>query len=118
MDKFKLGPTKTNDGTEVIIFEISDKIYGKMFYKAMGHEIPYYWNLDGSPAYGSVFESKKTAYEKSLQDPNRKPFKKEIVIEYAADAKSGMYTSVELDVGIVQISRIGKFKVTVEELEQ
>lgn len=64
MTKFKVGPAKTRGKNAAVIFEVSDRIYGKVLHKAES------WNLDGQ-----FFEDDKTRSSGLDLVPNVEPFR-------------------------------------------
>lgn len=64
MAKFKVGPAKTRCGQEAVIFEVSDKIYGKVHDKAES------WTLNGD-----FFEHHQGRESQLDLLPNVEPFR-------------------------------------------
>lgn len=52
--KFKLGPAKTKDNTDAIIFEISNRIYGKRLFNSNGDWTSLDWDLDGNSHFSQL----------------------------------------------------------------
>lgn len=77
MAKFKPGPAKTRSGIDVVIFEVSDKIYGKV------HKGAHSWDLGGK------YYEQGEAYE-SIMDlvPNVEPFKLEATVYWTTVGKA------------------------------
>ena len=78
MSKFKPGPAKTNSGLDVIIYEVSDKIYGKCFYNDGSAAI--HWDLNGD----REFDEKNSG--SSLFNPDRPLYKNQFTI-YCSHSK-------------------------------
>lgn len=103
MSKFVLGPTKTRDGRDVVIFEISDQIYCKVR-NGQGWWYPAYRNVDGQ-YNGSWHHSPEDLL------PNRKPIV--VTHEVTADVSNGL---LHLPLLFTDLKTGDKIRVTIEEI--
>ena len=86
MSKFKVGPCKTRGGRDAVIYEISDKIYGKMPWAATGENLPTYWSL------GGIFHS--SDHNGDLV-PNAEPFGIRAIVSWHLEGKRVYPTQID-----------------------
>ncbi len=110
MSIFKPGPAKTLSGHRAYIYEVEDRIYGKMIDKK-GNWYSATWELNGKSAGWTDNEG---YYD--LDHPNRPLYKAQLVIREANAYGNTCATTEDKKVSVT-IKGYGKYKVTVEEIE-